>query len=165
MVQGTMANRTLELRISVALLLRPLLDALVFDGGCTTALLITDPAAAAEVRSTYDVDSIAAITSYAEYAAFSERLRQLSFAEDYSERSADLPMGAWRFALRCHAPLMRKLSLFLFSLFRAWYLRREPASSLRWLTRAIGILLGIATTRPVMGIFFASSATHLTPPH
>ena len=56
-------------------------------------------------------------------------------------------------------------SLFLFSLFRAWCLRREPASSLRWLTRAIGILLGIATTRPVMGIFFATArVTHLSPP-
>jgi hypothetical protein len=55
-------------------------------------------------------------------------------------------------------------SLFLFSLFRAWYLRREPVSSLRWLTRAIGVLLGIATTRPVMGIFFATTrATHLSP--
>jgi hypothetical protein len=55
-------------------------------------------------------------------------------------------------------------SLFLFSLFRAWYLRNEPVSSLRWLTRAIGILLGIATTRPVMGIFFATTrATHLSP--
>ena len=56
-------------------------------------------------------------------------------------------------------------SLFLFSLFRALYLRREPAQSLQWLTRAIGILLGIATTRPVMGIFFATSPlTHLAPP-
>jgi len=55
-------------------------------------------------------------------------------------------------------------SLFLFSLFRAWYLRSEPVSSLRWLTRAIGILLGIATTRPVMGIFFATTrAIHLSP--
>ena len=56
-------------------------------------------------------------------------------------------------------------SLFLFSLFRAWSLRREPAH-LRWLTRAIAILLGIATTRPVMGIFFATSrVTHLSPQH
>ncbi len=55
-------------------------------------------------------------------------------------------------------------SLFLFSLFRAWYLRGESVSSLRWLTRAVGILLGIATTRPVMGIFFATArATHLSP--
>ncbi len=32
------------------------------------------------------------------------------------------------------------------------------------MTRAVGILLGIATTRPVMGVFFATSPiTHLTP--
>jgi len=55
-------------------------------------------------------------------------------------------------------------SLFLFSLFRAWQLSREPVLSLRWLTRAIAVLLGIATTRPVMGIFFATSRlTHLSP--
>lgn len=55
-------------------------------------------------------------------------------------------------------------SLFLFSLFRAWNLRREPVLSLRWMTRAIAVLLGIATTRPVMGIFFATSrVTHLSP--
>jgi len=60
--------------------------------------------------------------------------------------------------------VLRFNSLCLFSLFRAWYLRSEPVSSLRWLTRAIGILLGIATTRPVMGIFFATTrATHLSP--
>lgn len=56
-------------------------------------------------------------------------------------------------------------SLFLFSLIRAWQLRHgEPHLKLRWLTRAIGILLGIATTRPVMGVFFATSRlTHLEP--
>jgi Predicted membrane protein (DUF2306) len=55
-------------------------------------------------------------------------------------------------------------TLFLFSLFRAWQLRREPALKLRWMTRAIAVLLGIATTRPVMGIFFATSRIiHLVP--
>ncbi len=57
-------------------------------------------------------------------------------------------------------------SLFLFSLLRAYaYSRRgEQALKRRWLLRAIAILLGIATTRPVMGVFFAtSSRTHLTP--
>jgi hypothetical protein len=86
-----MANRNLELLISVARLLRPLLDELVFVGGCTTALFITDPAAA-EVRSTYDVDAIVEIASYAEYAVFSERLRQLGFAEDHS---AGAPICRW----------------------------------------------------------------------
>jgi len=32
-------------------------------------------------------------------------------------------------------------SLFLFSLFRAWQLRREPVLTLRWITRAIAVLL------------------------
>lgn len=55
-------------------------------------------------------------------------------------------------------------TLFLFSLFRAWRRRREPVLTLRWMTRAIAILLGIATTRPVMGVFFATSRlTHLSP--
>lgn len=57
-------------------------------------------------------------------------------------------------------------SLFLLSLVRAnWYSRSsDPLLERRWLTRAIGILLGIATTRPVMGVFFATSArTHLIP--
>jgi hypothetical protein len=55
-------------------------------------------------------------------------------------------------------------SLFLFSLFRAGQFRRDPVLQLQWLTRAIAVLLGIATTRPVMGIFFATSRlTHLSP--
>src|SRR5215472_9289195 len=91
MAHSRMANSNLQLLTDVARLLRPVLDELVFVGGCTTALLITDPAAA-EVRPTYDVDSIAEITSYAEYAAFSERLRQLGFAEDHSEGA---PICRW----------------------------------------------------------------------
>jgi hypothetical protein len=42
--------------------------------------------------------------------------------------------------------------------------RGEHGHKQRWMLRAIAILLGIATTRPVMGIFFATShLTHLTP--
>jgi hypothetical protein len=57
-------------------------------------------------------------------------------------------------------------TLFLFSLARAYrYMRRgEHLLKRRWMTRAVGILLGIATTRPVMGIFFATTRlTHLEP--
>lgn len=57
-------------------------------------------------------------------------------------------------------------SLFLFSFFRAYRYRRQndPPHERRWLLRSIAILLGIATTRPVMGVFFATShLTHLTP--
>jgi hypothetical protein len=57
-------------------------------------------------------------------------------------------------------------SLFLFCLARAYgFMRRgEAAEKMRWILRAVGILLGIATTRPVMGVFFATSRlTHLEP--
>jgi len=57
-------------------------------------------------------------------------------------------------------------TLFLFSLFQAYRHMRSHELLLerRWMIRAIGILLGIATTRPVMGVFFATSRlTHLEP--
>lgn len=55
--------------------------------------------------------------------------------------------------------------LFLFSLLRALilFLRRQPRYR-EWMMRAIAVLLGIATTRPVMGVFFATARlTHLEP--
>jgi hypothetical protein len=66
------------------------------------------------------------------------------------ERSAVLVFDTW----------------FLFSLCRAWLFHRrgDPFAERQWSTRAVGILLGIATTRPVMGVFFATrAATHLQP--
>ncbi|HEV7218947.1 MAG: DUF2306 domain-containing protein [Terriglobales bacterium] len=57
-------------------------------------------------------------------------------------------------------------SLFLYSLFRSYsHLQHsQQLQKRRWMLRAIAILLGIATTRPVMGIFFATSRlTHLAP--
>jgi hypothetical protein len=78
--------------VQAARLLEPLLDELVFVGGCTTALLITDKAAA-DIRPTYDVDAIAEITSYADYVDFSARLRKIGFNEDTSEGA---PICRWR---------------------------------------------------------------------
>ena len=57
-------------------------------------------------------------------------------------------------------------TLFLFWLLRAYtHMRRgEDLLKRRSMLRAIVVLLGIATTRPVMGIFFATSRlTHLEP--
>jgi putative flippase GtrA len=57
-------------------------------------------------------------------------------------------------------------SVFLFSLARAWvfFLRGEADRYREWMMRAVSVLLGIATTRPVMGVFFATSRlTHLEP--
>jgi len=50
-------------------------------------------------------------------------------------------------------------TLFLFALLRAYlYMKRgELPLKRRWMVRAIAILLGIAVTRPVMGVFFATS--------
>ena len=61
--------------------LAPFLDEIVFVGGVTLGLLITDEAAA-PIRGTTDVDVIAEIVTYADYIAFSERLRQAHFTED-----------------------------------------------------------------------------------
>ncbi len=72
------------------------------------------------------------------------------------------PVGGW---VERSAVLLFN-TLFLFSLARSFlYWRRdEGLLKLEWLTGAIGILLGIATTRPIMGVFFATShLTHLEP--
>lgn len=57
-------------------------------------------------------------------------------------------------------------TLFLFALYRAWRFARsnDLLQKQRWMLRAVAIVLGIATTRPVMGFFFATARlTHLTP--
>jgi len=57
-------------------------------------------------------------------------------------------------------------TLFLASLVRTFLLSRrgDVVNACRWSIRATAILLGIATTRPVMGVFFATAPlTHLTP--
>src|SRR5713226_9035050 len=79
-----MSHPNLELLANAARRLEPLLEELAFVGGSTTALLITDKAAA-DVRPSYDVDAIAEISSYAAYTDFSVRLRKLGFEEDASE--------------------------------------------------------------------------------
>jgi len=77
---------------SVVRLLAPVLDEFVFVGGCATGLFITDPAAGG-IRPTKDVDAIVDVTSYAKYAALSERLRALGLAEDTTPGA---PLCRWR---------------------------------------------------------------------
>src|SRR5689334_15010560 len=86
-----MPRSNLEQLIATAELLRPMLGDLVFVGGAVTSLLVTDEGAGAP-RTTLDVDAIAEITSYAEYAAFGERLRSLGFLEDMSPGA---PLCRW----------------------------------------------------------------------
>jgi hypothetical protein len=88
-----MRDTNLERLIAAARLLKPLLDELVFVGGCATGLLITDPAAPS-VRPTFDVDAIADVASYSEYVDFSDRLRGVGFVEDTSEGARPFAGGS-----------------------------------------------------------------------
>ncbi|MBI2686649.1 MAG: DUF2306 domain-containing protein [Acidobacteria bacterium] len=57
-------------------------------------------------------------------------------------------------------------TFFLFSLGKAWWHIRNRRVELHreWVTRMTAIALGVATTRPIMAVFFATSAlTGLTP--
>jgi len=76
-----MANPNLPLLEDAVRKLAPFLNEIVFVGGVTLGLLITDEAAA-PIRGTTDVDVIADIVTYADYIAFSERLRLAHFTED-----------------------------------------------------------------------------------
>lgn len=93
---------------------------------------------------------------------------------DYALLSLGLVVGITAYAMSAYSvggwversAVLLFNTVFLYSLFRAYfYMRRgEMLLKRRWLLRAIAILLGIAVTRPVMGIFFATSRlTHLQP--
>ncbi len=56
-----------------------LLQQVVFVGGCTTALLITDKATLEAVRYTDDVDLIAHVIGYAQWVQFQEQLNERGF--------------------------------------------------------------------------------------
>lgn len=75
-----MADPNRALFESVIRLLAPVLDELVFVGGCMTGILISDPAAEG-IRPTRDVDAIVDVTSYARYTLLADRLRNLGLAE------------------------------------------------------------------------------------
>lgn len=77
---------------SVVRVLAPLLEELVFVGGCTTGVFVTDPATGG-IRPTKDVDAIVDVTSYAQYTALSGRLRATGLKEDTSEGA---PLCRWR---------------------------------------------------------------------
>lgn len=60
-------------------------ERLVFVGGCTTALFITDEVTLEDVRATDDVDLIVDLTGYAEWAQMQEQLRQKGFSESQQD--------------------------------------------------------------------------------
>ncbi|HMD17096.1 MAG TPA: nucleotidyl transferase AbiEii/AbiGii toxin family protein [Terriglobales bacterium] len=84
-------NPNAELLLSAVEKLVPLLDQIVFVGGCATGMLITDPGAA-PVRPTVDVDAIVEIASYTELMALEDRLRQLGFEQPHVDGA---PLCRW----------------------------------------------------------------------
>ncbi|TCU41370.1 hypothetical protein [Rhizobium azibense] len=78
----TIQGQLKEMLKAVALALGDELRArLVFVGGCTTALHITDPITLEGVRATDDVDLIVDLAGFAEWANLMARLRERGFAE------------------------------------------------------------------------------------
>ncbi len=72
--------------------LGPLVEEVVFLGGCATCLLLTDPGTPPP-RVTYDVDVIVETVSLLDYHKLSERLRGQNFTEDFN---SDAPICRWR---------------------------------------------------------------------
>lgn len=60
-------------------------DRLVFVGGCTTALFITDPVTLEDVRATDDIDLIVDLAGHAEWVALQDELRRNGFMEAADE--------------------------------------------------------------------------------
>ena len=76
--------------------LKAFLPEIVFVGGVTLGILITDDAAS-EIRGTTDVDVIAEIITYVGYIEFSERLKAQGFTEDMGE-DGEAPLACrWRY--------------------------------------------------------------------
>lgn len=86
-------THNIEMLEVVAEGLGELLDEVVYVGGATVTLYITDPAAP-ESRPTNDVDLVFEISSRLEYSRLEERLRALGFVHDTSEGA---PLCRWIF--------------------------------------------------------------------
>lgn len=80
-----------ELLLGIAERLRPVLSELVFVGGATVELYMTDPASA-RPRPTTDVDVVCEVESRVAYHRLGERIRDLGFTEDMRPGA---PIGRW----------------------------------------------------------------------
>jgi hypothetical protein len=84
-------TRNIEMLEIVAAGLGELLDEVVFVGGATVTLYVTDPAAP-EARPTNDVDLVFEISTLLEYGRLEERLRATGFTHDTSQGA---PLCRW----------------------------------------------------------------------
>ncbi|RUR55188.1 hypothetical protein [Vreelandella populi] len=83
------------LRIVALALGDEILHEVVFVGGCTTGLLLTDDYTREHVRSTDDVDLIVNVMGYVQYNAFTNRLKKRGFSEP-SPLDDDMPTCAMK---------------------------------------------------------------------
>lgn len=74
-----------EMLVQVATALDELLPQVVFIGGCTTGLFLTDDFTKEQVRYTDDVDLIVNVGSYFDWTQLSERLGQLGFRDSMEQ--------------------------------------------------------------------------------
>jgi predicted nucleotidyltransferase len=74
-----------EMLVQVATALDELLPKVVFIGGCTTGLFLTDDFTKEQVRYTDDVDLIVNVGSYFDWTQLSERLGQLGFRDSMEQ--------------------------------------------------------------------------------
>ena len=87
----TRPNPNLDQLSAAVTKLEPLLNKIVFVGGCITGLLVTD-FAAAPTRPTLDVDVIVEAASYVEFTVLENQLRRLGFRECRTEHT---PICRW----------------------------------------------------------------------
>lgn len=90
--KGERATANLRMLEFVARKLGPLNDEVVYLGGCSTALFMTD-SLLLDVRPTKDVDCIVDIVSRSEYYKFAKKLEKQGFKQSINESV----MCRWRF--------------------------------------------------------------------
>lgn len=78
-------NTQIDMLSRVAFALGDLLPEVVFIGGCTTGLFLTDEFTKEQVRYTDDVDLIVHVGSYSEWYSLVEKLRGRGFRESMEE--------------------------------------------------------------------------------
>ncbi|WP_346658572.1 hypothetical protein [Bradyrhizobium sp. 162] len=96
-------------------------ERLVFVGGCTTALFITDEIVLEGVRATDDVDLIVDLVGHAQWAQLQDPLRQKGFVESPEDRS---------FAA-CGSATSKSISCRMMKVFSALAIAGRPKASRR----------------------------------
>jgi predicted nucleotidyltransferase len=76
-----MENIDLEILKLMVRELVPIVDEIVFVGGATVSLFVTEPQFV-NIRETFDVDCVVEVSHRQDYEEFSKKLRKIGFSED-----------------------------------------------------------------------------------